>query len=108
MASPLGNGRFHNTHRISAVFPYPPLPDAEDVLDSITDCKRIVVMDEVKLRENRALITSLAVQNGFDAVLFTEDVIDGCDYTVKTPMARGIDSLNVGKACAIALYELTR
>ena len=74
MARPLGNGRFHNTHRISAVFPYLPPPDAEDALDSITDCKRIVVMDEVKLRRNRALITSLAVQNGFDAVLFTEDV----------------------------------
>ena len=33
-------------------------------------------------------------------------VIDRCDYTVKIPMAAGVDSLNVAAASAVAFWEL--
>ena len=34
------------------------------------------------------------------------DVIDGADDVVRIPMARGIDSLNVAAAMAVACYQL--
>lgn len=33
---------------------------------------------------------------------------ENCDYTVKLPMSRVVESLNVSNACAIALYEWQR
>ena len=33
---------------------------------------------------------------------------ENCDYTVKLPIARTVESLNVSNACAIALYEWNR
>jgi 23S rRNA (guanosine2251-2'-O)-methyltransferase len=33
---------------------------------------------------------------------------ENCDYTVKLPIARTVESLNVSNACAIALYEWSR
>ena len=36
------------------------------------------------------------------------DTIDGCDRVVRIPMCRGVDSLNVAQASAIALYELCK
>lgn len=35
-----------------------------------------------------------------------EDTIANCDYTVKIPMAHGVDSLNVAAASAVAFWEL--
>lgn len=34
--------------------------------------------------------------------------IADCDYTVKIPMAHGVDSLNVAAASAVAFWELGR
>ena len=34
--------------------------------------------------------------------------IDACDYTVKIPMAEGVDSLNVASASAVAFWELNK
>ena len=34
------------------------------------------------------------------------EVIDGADDVVRIPMARGIDSLNVAAAMAVACYQL--
>ena len=34
--------------------------------------------------------------------------ISDCDYTVKIPMAHGVDSLNVAAASAVAFWELGR
>ena len=47
----------------------------------------------------------------FPHALFTlidEDVYkrQDCDYTVKIPMAHGVDSLNVAAASAVAFWEL--
>jgi len=35
-----------------------------------------------------------------------ETTIADCDYTVKIPMAHGVDSLNVAAASAVAFWEL--
>ena len=35
-----------------------------------------------------------------------QSTIARCDYTVKIPMAHGVDSLNVAAASAVAFWEL--
>ena len=34
------------------------------------------------------------------------ETIAHCDYTVRIPMAHGVDSLNVAAASAVAFYQL--
>ena len=36
----------------------------------------------------------------------SQHTIAACDYTVKIPMAHGVDSLNVAAASAVAFWEL--
>ena len=36
----------------------------------------------------------------------SDGTIAACDYTVKIPMAHGVDSLNVAAASAVAFWEL--
>ena len=48
----------------------------------------------------------LAIILGTEGTGLTPKTIDDCDYTVKIPMAHGVDSLNVGSAGAIAFWEL--
>ena len=54
----------------------------------------------------------LAAEGKIAIVLGTEgdglsaDTIAACDYTVKIPMAHGVDSLNVAAASAVAFWEL--
>lgn len=48
----------------------------------------------------------LAIILGTEGTGLTPKTIDECDYTVKIPMAHGVDSLNVGAAGAIAFWEL--
>ena len=36
----------------------------------------------------------------------TEETLEKCDYTVMIPMAKGVDSLNVSAAAAIAFWQL--
>ena len=42
-------------------------------------------------------------ENGLDL-----ETIQKCDYTVIIPMAKGVDSLNVASASAIAFWELRK
>ncbi len=49
----------------------------------------------------------LAVILGNEGVGLPESTIAKCDYTVKIPMAHGVDSLNVAAASAVAFYALT-
>ncbi|MDE6679507.1 MAG: RNA methyltransferase, partial [Ruminococcus sp.] len=37
-----------------------------------------------------------------------QSTIDSCDFTVKIPMAEGVDSLNVASASAVAFWELSK
>ncbi len=48
----------------------------------------------------------LAVILGTEGEGLAEDTINHCDYTVRIPMAHGVDSLNVAAASAIAFWQL--
>lgn len=48
----------------------------------------------------------LAVILGTEGDGLTEGTIERCDYTIKIPMAHGVDSLNVAAASAVAFWEL--
>lgn len=63
-----------------------------------------VSLDDAALRREKRLAIILGTEgDGLD-----NRVIENADYTVKIPMHRGVDSLNVGAAAAIAFYELTK
>ena len=61
-----------------------------------------VDIDDEKLHSEE----KLAIILGTEGTGLTPKTIDDCDYTVKIPMAHGVDSLNVGAAGAIAFWEL--
>ena len=48
----------------------------------------------------------LAVILGSEGDGLASETIADCDYTVKIPMAHGVDSLNVAAASAVAFWEL--
>jgi len=50
--------------------------------------------------------SKLAIVLGTEGDGLSENVISKCDYTVTIPMYHGVDSLNVGAAAAIAIWEL--
>jgi len=47
-----------------------------------------------------------AVILGTEGEGLRQSTIEACDYTVKIPMAEGVDSLNVASASAVAFWEL--
>lgn len=55
------------------------------------------------MEENR-----LAIVMGTEGDGLPAEVIASADYTVKIPMARGVDSLNVASAAAVAFWQLRR
>lgn len=50
----------------------------------------------------------LAIILGTEGDGLAEQAIDSCDYTVTIPMYHQVDSLNVGAAATIAIWELRR
>ena len=66
------------------------------------------------LRDDSLLLTDprlmhaekLAVVLGTEGDGLAASTISGCDYTVRIPMAHGVDSLNVAAASAVAFYQL--
>ncbi len=48
----------------------------------------------------------LAVVLGTEGDGLAPSTVESCDYTVRIPMARGVDSLNVAAASAVAFWEL--
>lgn len=50
----------------------------------------------------------LAVVLGTEGEGLRDETISACDYTIKIPMAHGVDSLNVAAAAAVAFWELRR
>ena len=48
----------------------------------------------------------LAIVLGTEGDGLADGTIAGCDYTVRIPMAHGVDSLNVAAASAVAFYQL--
>lgn len=49
----------------------------------------------------------LAIILGTEGTGLSHETIESADYTVKIPMANGVDSLNVAAASAVAFWELT-
>lgn len=48
----------------------------------------------------------LAIILGTEGDGLSARTIAGCDYTVRIPMAHGVDSLNVAAASAVAFWQL--
>lgn len=65
--------------------------------------RSVPIHDPRLAREER-----LAVFLGAEGDGLAEETIAQCDYTVKIPMARGVDSLNVAAASAVAFWELCK
>lgn len=64
--------------------------------------ERSVTIDNPCLKAEPRLALVLGTEgDGLD-----QTVIDSCDYTARIPMSRGVDSLNVGAAAAVAFWEL--
>lgn len=61
-------------------------------------------LDDPVLKEHERL----ALLFGTEGDGLTKNAIDGCDATVRIPMAHGVDSLNVAAASAVAFWELCR
>ena len=53
-----------------------------------------------------AAAEKLAVVLGTEGDGLANGTIAACDYTVRIPMSRGVDSLNVAAASAVAFYQL--
>lgn len=51
-------------------------------------------------------VGKLAIILGSEGPGLTEKTIDQSDFTIKIPMAAGVDSLNVAAASALAFWEL--
>lgn len=65
--------------------------------------------DSVSIDDPRlAYAEKLAVILGSEGDGLASETIADCDYTVKIPMAHGVDSLNVAAASAVAFWELGR
>lgn len=63
-----------------------------------------VLIDDPKLEAEE----KLAIILGNEGVGLPDSTLEQCDYTVKIPMAHGVDSLNVAAASAVAFYALTQ
>ena len=59
-------------------------------------------VDDPKLKAQE----KLAIVLGTEGEGLAQQTIDNCDFTVKIPMAHGVDSLNVAAASAVAFWEL--
>lgn len=63
--------------------------------------------DTLSIRDSRLMAAEkLAVILGTEGEGLTDETIARCDYTVKIPMAHGVDSLNVAAASAVAFWQL--
>lgn len=60
--------------------------------------------DDDRLKE----IDKMAILLGTEGDGLKQSTIDDSDYTVKIPMANGVDSLNVAACSALCFYELTK
>ena len=57
---------------------------------------------------NVAQEEKLAIILGTEGDGLCQDTIDASDYTIKIPMAHGVDSLNVAAASAVAFWQLRK
>lgn len=63
-----------------------------------------VCIDSPELKK----LQKIAVILGTEGDGLKQSTIEACDFTVKIPMANGVDSLNVAAASAVAFWELRK
>ena len=92
--------------------PWTYLPEGESWPDLLHDLGfRTVALalreDSLALNDPRLLAEpKLAMVLGTEGDGLASSTIASCDYTVKIPMAHGVDSLNVAAASAVAFWQL--
>ena len=74
----------------------------KNVAMALTD-QSVSIDDENLMSEDK-----LAIILGTEGDGLCQETIDICDYTVKIPMAHGVDSLNVAAASAVAFWQLAK
>ena len=74
----------------------------KNVAMALTD-RSVSIDDEALMSEDK-----LAIILGTKGDGLCQETIDACDYTVKIPMADGVDSLNVAAASAVAFWQLAK
>lgn len=74
----------------------------KNVAMALTD-RSVSIDDEDLMSEDK-----LAIILGTEGDGLCQETIDTCDYTVKIPMAHGVDSLNVAAASAVAFWQLAK
>ncbi len=67
-------------------------------------CEASIAISDPRLTSEK----HLAIILGTEGDGLAESTIASCDYTVRIPMAHGVDSLNVAAASAVAFWELTK
>lgn len=67
-------------------------------------CEDSIAISDPRLQAEE----KLAILMGTEGEGLCQNTIDACDYTVKIPMAHGVDSLNVAAASAVAFWELSK
>lgn len=92
--------------------PWTYLPGGEPwtkTLRALGFCTAAMALKEDSLRlDDPALVAceKLAVVLGTEGDGLADGTIADCDFTVRIPMAHGVDSLNVAAASAVAFWEL--
>ena len=70
-------------------------------------CAMALRDDSLALGDERLnSLPKLAIVLGAEGDGLANGTIAACDYTVRIPMAHGVDSLNVAAASAVAFWEL--
>lgn len=81
-----------------------------DILKQYGFCTAAMALSDnsVSISDQRLLNEDkIAIILGNEGQGLSDSTIVSCDYTVKIPMAEGVDSLNVAAASAVAFYQLT-
>ena len=63
-----------------------------------------ISLDDPRLKDEDRLVVIM----GTEGDGLPHHTIEEADYTVRIPMAHGVDSLNVAAAAAVAFWELRR
>ena len=94
-------GRFDESEFYNAVKGLEHIPEGGERCFA---CYRLRLEETARLAKEQ----KLAIMMGTEGDGLADTTIDNCDYTVKIPMAHGVDSLNVAAAGAVAFWTLCR
>lgn len=85
-----------------------PSPALEKLHDMGFKTVAMALKDDSVSMDDPALLAEdkLAIIMGTEGDGLADKTIDNCDYTVRIPMAHGVDSLNVAAASAVAFWQL--